>query len=82
MNRPPLNYRPPCDDPLPPGPWWKFRFERHHIVPVLVFSALMTIAPLHAAYVGWLHRRRITPPPATSPVPTSRPNINVNIPPL
>jgi hypothetical protein len=76
----PLNYQPPKDQPHPPTPWWKFRFERRHIPLLLVVAALMSITVLDAAYVESLHRRRTTPPPP--PPPASRPTINVTLPPL
>jgi hypothetical protein len=76
----PLNYQPPQYQPPPPTPWWKFHFEWRHIPLLLLVTALMSITVLDAAYVEWIHHRRTRPP--TAPPPTSRPAVNVTLPPL
>ena len=82
MSKPPLDYQPPGDDLPPRGPWWKLRFERHHLGPLIFLLILLSIAPLHALYVESLQKRRLAPTPTPPPAPATRPALNIPIPPL
>jgi hypothetical protein len=76
----PLNYQPPRDQPPPPTPWWKFRFERRDIpLLIIVLVSLGTMMQVCGIQFG---RPRRLPAPTTAPAPTARPTVNVTLPPL
>lgn len=73
----PLDYQPPKDQPPPPTPWWKFRFDRGDIpLLIILVIGMGLVTPICGIVSG---RRK---PPAPTTAPASRPAVNVTLPPL
>jgi hypothetical protein len=77
---PPLDYEARHRSAAARGPWWKFRWQRWHLPGAIFAGLMMMITAWHALYVENLRYQRSAPAPTTPPA-SSRPTINIHLPP-